>query len=463
MALLGAVLCMAVCFAPSAAHAQGAQAGIVTIRDAETESLVRAIVSPLAAAAGVDTRLIRVTIIRDRRINAFVAQGNRMFFHTGLMLQADTLAEFAGVVAHEVGHISGGHLARLPEEMRNAMLRSVAAMLLGGLAGAAAGSADVAIAGAMGGQAMAMGEFFAFSRAQEQAADAAAITYLDRLGWTPRGLERLLQRLLDQELLAVGRQDPYFQTHPLSRDRLEYVRDQIGRSRAADAAMPAALEVRYQMVRAKLSGFIEGPSGVARRFPRADPSPPARYARAIVAFRSGRVDEALRTLDGLIREAPGSPWLHELRGQVLFESGRVVEAVAPYREASRLAPGEGLIRLNHGRVLIEVGNEASLRAAIVELRAAIETERESPFAWRLLGTAWGRLGNTGEADLAMAEEAVLRGEYPDARFLAARAEQALPPGPSRVRAADLRQSLRRDNLTVEQRRMEDEMRRRGPR
>lgn len=454
---------MALCFAPSGAGAQGARPAIVTIRDAETESFVRAIVGPLAAAAGVDTRLIRVTVIRDRRINAFVAQGNRMFFHTGLLLQGDSLAEFAGVVAHEVGHISGGHLARLPEEMRNAMLRSVAAMLLGGLAGAAAGSPDVALAGALGGQAMAMGEFFAFSRAQEQAADAAAIVYLDRLGWTPRGLERLLQRLLEQELLAVGRQDPYFQTHPLSRDRLEYVRDQIARSRFADAAMPAPLELRYQMVRAKLAGFIEGPAGVARRFPRDDASAPARYARAIVAFRSGRVDEALRGLDALIRENPGSPWLHELRGQVLFESGRIVESVAPYREASRLAPGEGLIRLNHGRALIEVGNEAALRAAIVELRAALETERESGFAWRLIGTAQGRLGNQGEADLAMAEEAVLRGEFPDARFLAARAERALPPGPSRLRAADLRQSLRRDNLTQDQRRMEDDMRRREPR
>jgi predicted Zn-dependent protease len=460
---MGAVLCMAFCFAPSGAGAQGARPAIVTIRDAETESLVRAIVAPLAAAAGVDTRLIRVTIIRDRRINAFVAQGNRMFFHTGLMLQAETLAEFAGVVAHEVGHISGGHLARLPEEMRNAMLRSVAAMLLGGLAGAAAGSPDLALGAIAGGQAMAMGEFFAFSRAQEQAADAAAILYLDRLGWTPRGLERLLQRLLEQELLAVARQDPYFQTHPLSRDRLEYVRDQIARSRFADAPMPAALELRYQMVRGKLAAFIEGPAGVARRFPREDASPPARYARAIVAFRSGRVDEALRGIEALIRESPGSPWLHELRGQVLFESGRVVEAVAPYREAARLAPGEGLIRLNHARALIEVGNEASLRAAVAELRAALETERESSFAWRLLGTAWGRLGNQGEADLAMAEEAVLRGEYPDARFLAARAERALPPGPSRLRATDLRQSLRRDNLTPEQRQMEDEMRRRAPR
>jgi predicted Zn-dependent protease len=463
MALLGAVLCMALCFAPSALHAQGARPAIVTIRDAETESFIRAIVSPLAAAAGVDTRLIRVTLIRDRRINAFVATGNRMFFHTGLLLQGDGLAEFAGVVAHEVGHISGGHLARLPEELRNAMLRSAAAMLLGGLAGAVAGSPDLAMGAIAGGQAMAMGEFFAFSRAQEQAADAAAIAYLDRLGWTPRGLERLLQRLLEQELLAVGRQDPYFQTHPLSRDRLDYVRDQIARSRYADTAMPAALEARFQMVRAKLSGFIEGPAGVARRYPHSDTSPPARYARAIVAFRSGRVDEALRGLDSLIREAPGSPWLHELRGQVLFESGRIVESVAPYREASRLAPGEGLIRLNHGRALIEVGNEASLRAAIVELRAALDTERESGFAWRLIGTAQGRLGNQGEADLAMAEEAVLRGEYPDARFLAARAERALPPGPSRLRAADLRQSLRRDNLTPEQRRMEDEMRRREPR
>ena len=287
------------------------------------------------------------------------------------------------------------------------------------------------------------------------------MTFLDRLGWSGRGLQRLLRRMGEQELLAAGRQDPYLRTHPLSRDRLEFVTDWVERGPVrGDAPFPPALDAAFRMVRAKLDGFIDAPPATWRRYPESDTSAPARYARAVAQHRSGRADAALGILGGLAREQPSNPWLRELQGQVLFEAGRVAEAVGPLREAARLAPGEAPVRLALGRALAEAGDPALLPAAAAEFEASLRLERGNAFAWRQLGVAQGRMGRTAEADLALAEEAMLSADYPGARTLAARAEAALPPGPSRLRAADLRHAAQRDNMTREQREQEKEMRRR---
>ena len=450
-------------FAPFLARAQSQSgAALVTVRDAETESLLRAVAHPLFRVAGLDPATVRITLIQARPINAFVTTGNRLFINTGLLQQSSEVGDLAGVLAHETGHIAGGHLARLPEEMRNALFRSLAGMLAGGVAAAAGGGGGAAAAAMLGSQAMAMGELYAFTRAQEQAADQAGMTYLDRLGWSGRGLQRLLGRMQEQELLTVGRQDPYFRTHPLSRDRLQFVSDWVERASlgGADAPFPPGLDAAFRMVRAKLDGFIDAPLGTGRRYPESDGSAPARYARAIALHRSGRAEAALDILAGLAREQPSNPWVRELQGQVLFEAGRVREAVVPLREAARLVPGEALIRLALGRALMENGDPALLPPAVAELEASLRLERENAFAWRQLGVAQGRLGRTGQADLALAEEAMLLADFPGARMLAGRAEEALPPGPLRLRAADLRHAAQRDNMTREQREQENTMRRR---
>lgn len=463
LALVSALLVMLASLVPHLARAQSAAGAVVTVRDAETEGLLRSFAHPLFRVAGVDPALVRITLIQARPINAFVTTGNRMFINTGLIQQSEGAGDLIGVLAHETGHIAGGHVTRLPEEMRNAMIRSIAGMLLGGAAAAAGGrSGGEAAAGIMlGSQAMAQGELLAFTRAQEQAADQAGMTYLERLGWSGAGLARLLRRMQDQELLAVGRQDPYFRTHPLSRDRMEFVTEWVARAPpGAGGGLPPGFEPAFRLVRAKLDGFIDSPATTWRRYPESDISAPARYARAIAQYRSGRPDPALAILDGLVREAPGNPWLRELQGQILFEAGRLREAVPALREAARLAPGEALVRLALGRALMETGEPAALRAAVAEFEASLRLERDSAFAWRQLGIAQGRLGEMPAADLALAEEAMLEGDFATARFLARRAEAALPLGPLRLRAQDLRQAAQRDNLTREQREQEDALRRR---
>ncbi|MCC7427088.1 MAG: M48 family metalloprotease [Alphaproteobacteria bacterium] len=421
--------------APEAARAQGTSFSV--IRDAETETVLRTYASPLFRTAGLESNLVRIILVNAQGINAFVTPGNQMFIHTGLILQTQGVMELAGVLAHETGHIAGGHLARLPEEMRRAMITSIAAAIVGAAAGAAAGRGDVGMAAAVGGAGMAQRSLFAFTRSQEQAADQAAMRYMERLGWSARGLETLLGRMIEQDLLIAGRRDPYMLTHPLTRERLDFVRNHIARSRHADAPPPPGFEASFEMMRAKLRAFIEAPQRTLATYREDNRSDPARYARAIALFRSGRWQDSVAILDAMIAERPGSPWLHELKGQVLFESGRARDSLPPHREAVRLAPREPLIRLAHGRALMESNDPALLRQAIGEFEAALRAERDSAFTWRQLGIAYGRAGNMGMSALALAEEALLLGKPGEARMLATRAAAQLPAGPRRLRAQDL--------------------------
>jgi len=450
---------LALSLLPGPAGAQPDQT--VVVRDAEVEQLLRTFTSPLFRTAGIDPALVRISVIQARPINAFVTTGNRLFVNSGLIQQAEGVGELVGVLAHEAGHIAGGHISRLPEEMRNAMIRSIAGMLLGGAAAAAGGRNIGGNPGAvlLGGQALAQSELHAFTRAQEQAADQAGITYLERLGWPAGGLLRLLGRMQDQELLVTARQDPYFRTHPLSRDRMEFVTGVV--AKRPGGGFPPGFDPAFRMARAKLDGFIDPPLTTWRRYPESDTSAPARYARAIAQYRSARPDTALGLLAPLVREQPGNPWLRELQGQILFEAGRPAEAIPPLREAVRLAPSEPLIRTALGRALLEAGDRRLLREAVTEFEWSLRVERDNGFTWRQLGIAHGRLGEMPQADLALAEEAMLDGDYPRARMLARRAEEALPNGALKLRAQDLRFAAQRDNLTRDERSRDDSLRRRS--
>ena len=433
-AVFAAAFFLAAAFAGGAAAQRG---GVTLIRDAETESLLRSIYGPLFGAAGLSRGFVQVAIIRDRSINAFVSTGNRVFINTGLMMQATSVEEIAGVLAHETGHVVGGHIARLPEEIRNAQIRALVAALLGAAAGVATRQGEAVAGGAIAGQSMALRELFSFTRTQENAADLTAVTLLNRLNWPVGGLLQLMERLQGQELMLSDRQDPYMRTHPLTRDRIDFLRSQIER-RGSDGALPREFEQRFAMVRAKLYGFLEGGVAVQRVYPHTDTSEPARYARAIQAFRVGRIDEAVGEIDRLIAANPTSPWLHEVKGQFLLEgAGRAREAIPAYREAVRLAPSEPLIRAGHARALLAADEPAQLRAAAAEAEAAVRLDRSLGMAWNTLGMARGRLGEEGLAALALAEEAALSGDLLTQRQMAARAERLLPAGPSRLRAQDL--------------------------
>lgn len=409
------------------------------IRDAEIENIIRRYATPIFNAAGLSAESVEIHLVRDDRLNAFVAGGQRLFINTGLLMRAETANQVIGVIAHEAGHIEGGHLARIQEELRNAELKTILATIVGVAVGAATGDGRAAGAIAIGGQGAALTDLLKYSRTQESAADAAALRYLDETGQSARGIAEFFRLLQSEIRLQGGREHPYLSSHPLTSDRISVVDNHVALSRYADAQPPRREVIDHQMMRAKLIGFLQPLDTVLRIFPEDNDTIPARYARSTAYYLRGDLDRALPLIDGLIADEPNNPYFHELKGQMLFENGRIEQALEPYRRAVELAPDEPLLRIGLARTQIETGDQSLLEEAGTHLDVAAAREPETREIWRLATIVNGRLGRMGEMALAQAEYELQGGEYVAARTLADRAIDQLATGsPGWLRAQDIR-------------------------
>ena len=408
------------------------------IRDAEVEDIIRDYAAPLLEAAGLGDGAVKLHIVNDPNINAFVAGGPNLFLSSGMLAAAEDPGEIIGVLAHEIGHIAGGHLVRTRDALENASAEMILATVLA--AGAIiAGEGEVGSAIVSGGQAMAQQSFLRYSRAQEESADQAAIRLLDTTGQSAAGLLRMFQRLEERERFSIGEVNSYARTHPLTRERIRFVRDLVaGENRAGDAA-PDAHSFAHRRMVAKLKGFLDPPEETFRAYPAEDESTEARYARAIAYYRIPDLERALAALDALLADHPDDPWFHELKGQILFENGRVREAIAPYSRAVALKEDAALLRLGLARALIETGDAALIAHAVENLEAASRLEPKEPQHWYQLGIARGRAGERAASSLAFAEAAYLRGDADKARYHATIAAEGLPRDSARwLRAEDIR-------------------------
>jgi len=408
------------------------------IRDAEIENGIRTMATPIFVAAGIDPDSVQIAIINEAQVNAFVAGGQNLFLYTGLLRRTENASELIGVIAHETGHIAGGHLIRGHDAMAEASVEAIVAMVLGVGAAVLSGNTNAGIATALSGQEFARRSLLAFSRGQESAADQAALSYLDNVGWSAAGMAAFLDKLADQELMPADRRVEYIRTHPLTRDRVEAVQRALDRSPNRNHPVPEAFEQLHRRIRAKLDGFIQ-PAAALRRYSPNDPDLVARYARAIALYRQGTIKEALPAIDNLIAAEPNNPFFHELKGQVLLENRRVSDAIAPYRRAVELLPRSGLLRLSLAQAYLESGQPGLVDAAARELDAARHQESRSSHLWRLMAEAWGRKGNQGMTAYALAEEALARGDPRLALAQSTRAERMLPKGsPGWLRSQDIK-------------------------
>jgi predicted Zn-dependent protease len=430
-----AAFCLAVLALPRGAAAQDS---IGFIRDAEIEGAIRLFVTPIFGAAGLDAAAVHIYLVNDPRINSFVAGGQNVFINTGLITRSQSPNQIIGVIAHETGHIAGGHLVRSQEELRNATIKGIIAMVLGAGIGAAAHGegAGGLIAGGAG---VAQRSFLTYSVEQEARADQAALGFLDRTQQSSKGLLDFFRTLETEELLSAIRQDPYLRTHPLTSQRIQYVAEHVAQSPFTKAAdRPEFVEMHRRML-AKLNGFLNPPGQTLAQYKESDPAVAARYARAMALYRIPDLKRALPTIDALIRDEPTNPWFHELKGQMLFENGKVAEAIAPYAEAVRLQPDSALLRVELAQVQIESNKPELTRSAIANLNEAVRYEDENATAWHFLAIGYGRENDLGMSSLALAEEAMTTGDRALAVQQAKRATQLLKAGtPARQRAEDLR-------------------------
>ncbi|MEQ8665925.1 MAG: M48 family metalloprotease [Rhodospirillales bacterium] len=399
-----------------------------TVRDAETESIIREYTTPIFEAAGLVPKAVNIYLVDDKSLNAFVAGGQNIFIHTGLLLNANSYTDVVGVLAHETGHIVGGHLARTRDAMSDAQTLGLLTTIVGVGAGILTGSGELAAAAASGGAHVATRDFLSFSRAQESAADQAALRLLDATGTSARGLAEFLSVLQDQELVSERHQDPYVRTHPLSRERIDTIEAHLTRSKFSDAPPDPALEQRHRRVRAKVFAYTYPLRTVLNEYPETDQSLEARYARAFAYYRKPNFDKAQASIDALIADYPEDPYFHELKGQIYFEHGKAAEAVASYRKALEYAPDTALLRVILAQALIALEDPTVLPEAEELLEVSLLAEPRSGFAWRQLAIAYGRQDKLGQSALALGEEALIRGRYEDAQFHAKKALGMFPEG-----------------------------------
>ncbi|MEM9500205.1 MAG: M48 family metalloprotease [Pseudomonadota bacterium] len=430
--LLALVASCAFAFQPVAAQS--------ILRDAETEQLLKDMSEPLIEASELEPENVEIVLINDPSINAFVAGGQVVYIHAGLINAAETANEVQGVIAHELGHITAGHVVRFDERVRSANGITILSLLLG-VGAALAGAGDAALGAIMAGQQAAVGSFLAFNRNQEAATDLAGARYLSGAGISGRGSLKFFERLRSLEIrrgFSQADDAAYSRTHPLSGDRIATLREVYEKDPAWDAPDDPELQKRFELVRAKLYGYLAEPHRTLNLYPESDTSDPARYARAYAFHKDAQVEKALAETDTLLAKEPDNPYFLEVKGQVLLESGQPEAALAPLRRATELTLNQPLIASMFGHALIATEDEANYVEAERVLRAAVARDRFNPFAWYQLGVVYAARGDVPRARLASAEQQVMARQYPAALRSAQAAEASLPRGsPDWIRAQDI--------------------------
>lgn len=408
------------------------------LRDAETEAFFDEISEPLIRAAGLDPKNVDIALINDKSINAFVAGGQTVYLHSGLIDAATTANEVQGVIAHELGHIEGGHVVRFSEGVSAASGISIATLILAAAAIAAgAGEAGMGILAA--GQQAALGKFLAFSRAQEGTADASGTRYLSAAGITGKGSISFFKKLQNFEFrLGIPQEDSYGRTHPLSGERIAVLEDAYSSDPAWEKPLNPKWEADFKRIKAKLTGYLADPTATMRDYPERDKSIPARYARAYAWHKSAYPQKALEESSALVASAPDDPYFLELHGQILLESGQPADAVGPLRKAVELTGNQPLIAAIFGHALIATEDKSNLEEATTVLKAAVTKDNQNPFAWYQLGVVYEQQGDTARAALASAERYLMEGAPQFALPNAQTAMAGLPEySPDWIRAQDI--------------------------
>lgn len=389
------------------------------IRDAEIESDLRAIATPIFDAAGLNPSQVRIILINDDTVNAFVAEGQNLFLYSGLILEAKNVSELGGVVAHEAGHMAGGHLIRMRDAYERASIENMVASLAGIAIGVGAGDANAGLATAVGGGQYAMRSMLRHSRTLESSADQSGMATLERAGLSSQGMADFLQNLAGQEALPEMQRSPYVLTHPLSRDRLDAVNSFLTHSKNNNKTWPADWENKFHRMQAKLLAFTQ--PARAERLYATQSNSDAFYATAIAAYRQGRIPEALDKINVMLKTDADNPYLYELRGQILFEQGRIPDAITAYQKSVDLQPRSGLLHLALAQAMLQRQNAPTADAIDHLLKAQAYGERDTSLVYRWLAVAYGRAGQEGKAKLALAEEALLKR---DANFAITQSKQA---------------------------------------
>ncbi|HYX45709.1 MAG TPA: M48 family metalloprotease [Sphingomicrobium sp.] len=432
--LMLALLLAATGWQPAAAQDDS---GPQVLRDTETEALFRDMSVPLIKAGGLDPGSVKVVLLNDPEINAFVSQGQTVYLQSGLIEDADNVNQVQGVVAHELGHVIAGDSIRSEQGQKQAMGITILSLLVG-LAAVAAGAGDAGMGLMMAGQRAALGDMLAFTRAQESTADATGTRLLSKAGISGKGMLDFFGKLQNMEYrLAIYSKDSFDRDHPLSSERIQALQQTLEKDPAWNKPIDPQLEARFERVKAKLLGFVN-PKQAVVKYPESDQSVPAHYARAYAYHLGGYPDKAEAEADALLRIDPHDPYFLELKGQILLEDGKPKDALGPLREATERSGNAPMIAAMLGHALVETNDSKNFDEAKEILKVAVNRDNEDPFAWYQLGIIYDHEGDQPRAQLATAERSNLEGNNKLALASAQMAMKGIPPGtPDYLRAQDI--------------------------
>ncbi|MER8867086.1 M48 family metalloprotease [Mesorhizobium sp. M0751] len=417
---------------------------VPVVRDAEIEALVRDYARPIFKAAGLSGDAINIVLVNDQSFNAFVA-GRRLFINTGALMTAETPNEIIGVIAHEAGHIAGGHQQKLREQLERAKTMAILATLLGAgamVAGATSNSRGLAGAGmgvVAGGGEMAQRSILAYQRTEEMTADRSAITYLNATGQSGMGMLKTFGRFQNALSLSGAQVDPYRISHPMPQERIANLEVLVKQSPYVDKVDPPALQQRHDMMRIKIAAYMQGQAAASRLMRKNPGSLASRYGDAQMTYLFGNLASALTKTNALIKEQPKNPYFQELRGDILMKANRPKDAADAYAKSVSLDPARsGLLPVSYGQALMAIGTQDSLKKAVTQINTGLGRDRENADGYRYLAQAYGELGNIPAAELATAEGHFYSGDYKNAKIFAMRAQQTMKRGePGWLRAQDI--------------------------
>ena len=413
------------------------------IQDAEIELYIRDWIEPILKVAGLNPNAVNVYIVNDKTINAFVAGGQNIFINTGLILKAKEVDGLIGVLAHEIGHIAGGHLNRTINSMKKAQKTvTIATIITAGLMAASkaagldtpAGLAKLATLGPT----IAERNFYKNTRQNEKFADAAAIKYMTAVNRSCIPLAKLLKNLGKQELLHENRQDPYLRTHPISQERIYEIMEASENIEINKTDNSSIDDIKYKRIVAKIIAFTNNPGKTLLLYPKTSSEIDARYARAIAYLRLPDLDKGIKEINHLINLNKNDPFFPEVLGQMLFENGQIFKSIKQLQISSNLLPNNPIILLSLARSQVEYGKEKENNEAISNLKIILKAIPRNIAAWKLLSIAEARNNNIGEAQLASAEAYFLLGEYSLSIQFAEKARISFKKSsPSDIRALDI--------------------------
>ena len=441
--VVSAATAFSLAFAPTPAHAaSNEKTSLPVVRDAEIEALIADYTKPILKVAGLSRAGIEVVLVNSPDFNAFVA-GRRIVVNTGALIQTATPNELIGVLAHEIGHLAGGHQQRLREQLDRARTMAMVAGLLGAgvaIAGAAAGSSDSARAGAglmAGGGGVAMRGLLSYQRSEEATADRSALIYLQKTGQSGKGLIDTFRTLDRNSLFSRG--SSYLSSHPAPQDRVSALVSAARDSPYYNRSDLPTLQKRHDMARAKIAAYGGGATDVRRLFARAPRSKAALYGDAIATYLAGSTNSALSKMDALIASEPNNPWFQEMRGQILMDAGRAHDSATAFGKADKLdRSNSGILKAEIGQAMVTGGDASQMQKAVALIEAGLQSEPSNFTAYRFLAMGYGKLGDVGRAQLATAEGYWQSGSYGEAKVFALRARQSLRPGtPAARRAQDI--------------------------